>query len=456
MSPKRALVLIIFITLIALGVSLPAGYPLKFSLGNITIDRELEPLGINIQNERFNIVKMPRTVLGLDVAGGARLVYETDLSAIAQSDYQDALDATRNIIEQRVNLFGVTEPVVRTSQVGDSHRIIVELPGIADVSSARALIGQTALLEIRQFPSDMEASVAATLFPSYEVTGETGLTGKDLRKANVTFDQTNGQSVVQLLFTSEGGKLFEEITRNNVGRQLPIFLDGFPITNPRVDQVITGGTAVISGGFTPEQAKYLSIQLNSGALPVPIAVVEEKTVGPTLGKESVGKSVRAGLIGLGIVMVFMCLYYGRLGILASIALTIYGVVTYAIFRIIPITLTLPGIAGFILSIGMAVDSNILIFERIKEELRDGRPWNIAMEAGFGRAWDSIRDANVTTLLTCFILFNPFNWEFLPQFGLARGFAATLALGIIVSLFTGIVVSRNLIRVFMSGKDIRHD
>lgn len=448
MNPKRALIVIIIVTLLAIGVSLPEGYPLKFSLGKITIDRELQPLGINIQNERFNIVKMPRTVLGLDVAGGARLVYETDISAIAQSDYQDALDATRNIIEQRVNMFGVTEPVVRTSQMGDSHRIIVELPGVTDVALARDLIGQTALLEVREFPGDIEASVAATLFPSYEVTQDTGLTGKDLRKASVTFDQTNGQSVVQLLFTSEGGKLFEEITKRNVGKQLPIFLDGFPITNPRVDSVIAGGTAIISGQFTPEQAKYLSIQLNSGALPVPVSVIEEKTVGPTLGKESVEKSVRAGLIGLGMVMVFMCLYYGKMGVLASIALAIYGVITYAIFRIIPVTMTLPGIAGFILSIGMAVDSNILIFERIKEEVREGRSWNIAMESGFGRAWDSIRDANVTTLLTCFILFNPFNWEFLPQFGLARGFAATLAIGIIVGLFTGIVVSRNLIRVFM--------
>ena len=224
-----------------------------------------------------------------------------------------------------------------------------------------------------------------------------------------------------------------------------------PVTNPTVNQVISGGNAVISGSFTQEEAKSLAIQLNSGALPVPIKPIEEKTVGPTLGRESVEKSIKAGFIGLTIVMAFMFLYYGKLGLLADIALFVYGVLSLAIFRLIPITMTLPGVAGFILSIGMAVDANILIFERIKEEQREGKPWKIAMELGFGRAWDSIRDANFTTLLTTFILFNPLNWSFLPQFGMIRGFAATLAIGIFVSLFTGIVVSRNLIRVFIRKK-----
>ena len=451
MTPRKVLLFIIVLTFIAVGISLPEGYPVKFTIGGITIDRELRPFELNIQTGRLSIHKTPRTVMGLDVAGGARLVYEADMSEVTEGDKEAALDATRNIIERRVNLFGVSEPVVQTSQVGESRRVVVELPGVTDVSAAKALIGQTAQLEFREFPQEIEASEAANMFPSFESTVETGLTGKELRRAVVSFDTTNGQPVVNLEFTKEGGDMFEDITGRNIQKPLPVFLDGFPVTNPIVQQAITGATAVISGGFSSDQAKNLAIQLNSGALPVPINAIEEKTIGPTLGRESVTKSVEAGAIGLALVMVFMWAYYGKLGFLANIALLVYGVITYAIFRLIPITLTLPGVAGFILSIGMAVDSNILIFERIKEERRAGRAWATAMEVGFGRAWDSIRDANVTTLLTCFILFNPFNWEFLPQFGLARGFAATLTIGIFVSLFTGIVVTRNLIRVFMKGK-----
>src|SRR3989344_3060043 len=343
------------------------------------------------------------------------------MTQIADVDQERALAATRNTIERRVNMFGVSEPNIQTSNVGDSRRIIVEMPGVTEAEQAKALIGQTAQLAFREFNEDVDATSSANIIPSLANTHETPLTGKEL---------------------------FKTITENNIGKPLPIFLDEFPITWPRVDVVIPDGQAIIRGGFSSEQAKSLSILLNSGALPVPIQVIEEKSIGPTLGQESVQKSIRAGAIGLTLVMAFMWVYYGSFGLLANIALLIYGVITYAIFRLWPITLTLPGIAGFILSIGMAVDSNILIFERIKEELRLGKKWQVAMELGFGRAWDSIRDANTATLLTAFILFNPFNWDFLPQFGLARGFAATLAIGIGVSLFTGIFVTRNLIRVFI--------
>ncbi|MBI4130622.1 protein translocase subunit SecD [Candidatus Roizmanbacteria bacterium] len=450
--PHKILIIVFLLTLIAIGVSIPEGYQVKFDIGPLHVDRTFYPLRLDIQNEKVQIRKVPRTVLGLDLAGGARLVYEADMSQIPPADKQSALDGARNIIEQRVNLFGVSEPLVQTSKVGSSERIIVEMPGVTEVASAKALIGQTAQLAFREFPEDLAASESATLFPMFENTKETSLTGKELKRASVVFDPNTGQPTVSLEFTPDGAKLFEEITTRNVGKNLPVFLDQFPITSPRVNEPISGGQAVISGGFTNDQAKALAIQLNSGALPVPIRVIEEKTVGPSLGAESVEKSIRAGLIGLGMVMLFMIAYYGRLGLLADVALVIYGLITYAIFRLGPITLTLPGIAGFILSIGMAVDSNILIFERIKEEARSGKPWQAAIEVGFGRAWDSIRDANVTTLLTCFVLFNPFNWEFLPQFGLARGFALTLAIGIFVSLFTGIVVSRNLIRVFIKRSE----
>ena len=446
----KVLIFIFILTLLCIGIAVPEGQPLKFKIGNWEVNRVLRPLQINLVSDKVHIVKKPRTVLGLDIAGGARLVYEADTKDLPAGDVDDALASARNTIEKRVNMFGVSEPVVQTSKVGDSNRIVVELPGVADVTSAKALIGQTAQLEFREF-GDVDASAAASLFPSVDSTQGTGLTGKELQRSRVSFHPETGEAIVELTFTPAGAAMFKDITTRNVGKPLSVFLDEFPITNPVVETVISEGQAVISGGFSPEQAKGLAIQLNSGALPVPINVIEEKTVGPTLGAASVKKSIQAGLIGLGIVMVFMWVYYGKLGLLADIALIVYALITYAIFRIIPITLTLPGIAGFILSIGMAVDSNILIFERIKEELRNGRTWIPAMEVGFGRAWDSIRDANVTTLLTAFILFNPFNWEFLPQFGAARGFAATLAIGIFVSLFTGIVVTRNLVRVFIRPK-----
>ena len=205
--------------------------------------------------------------------------------------------------------------------------------------------------------------------------------------------------------------------------------------------------------YTVDEAKNLAIQLNAGALPVPIKVVEERTVGATLGQDSVLKSIRAGAVGLSMVILFMAAYYGWLGVIADLALVVYGILTLAIYKLIPVTVTLPGLAGFILSVGMAVDANILIFERMKEEERAGRPWKSAMELGFGRAWDSIKDANVATLLTCFVLLNPFEWSFLPTSGVARGFALTLGIGVLISLFTGIVVTRTFLRFLYVRKEI---
>jgi len=283
------------------------------------------------------------------------------------------------------------------------------------------------------------------------MTKPVGLTGKDLKRATVTFDTTTGSPEVGLQFTSEGGKKFGDVTRRLVGKPLGIFLDDAPITIPVVKQEIIDGQAVINGTFTQDEAKNLALQLNAGALPVPVSVVEKSTVGATLGQTSVEKSVYAGSVGLVIVAIFMIAQYGWLGLLADMALVVYGLLTFAIFRSIPITLTLPGIAGFILSIGMAVDSNILIFERFKEEKRAGRPWKVAMELGFGKAWDSIRDANFTTLITCAILYNPGNWEFLPSSGMVRGFAVTLFIGVLASLFTGIIVTRTFVRVLYKEK-----
>jgi preprotein translocase subunit SecD len=279
------------------------------------------------------------------------------------------------------------------------------------------------------------------------LTKETGLSGKDVKKASVVFDPSDGQPQVQLNFTPEGAKKFTEITKRNIGKEVGIFLDDMIISAPVVQQEIRDSSAVISGSFTVEAAKQLATAINSGALPLSIRLVEQRSIGPSLGALEVQKSLFAGVLGLVMVMIFMIIYYGRLGVIAGIGLMIYGVLTFTIFKIIPIVLTLPGIAGFILSIGMAVDANILIFERIKEELRNGKPFSQALKVGFGRAIDAIKDANITTLLVAFILFNPLNWEFLPQFGLVRGFALTLAIGVLTSLFTGVFITKRLINFF---------
>ena len=378
--------------------------------------------------------------LGLDLAGGSHLVFEADTSKISPEKVKDAVVSLKEVVERRVNLFGISEPVVQTSSFGEKERIIVELPGIQNTQEAAELIGRTAQLvfaEVSEATSSGELKL-------------TDLSGADLERAAVDFDQTTGKPVVALQFTKEGGGKFEKITEKNIGKAVAILLDKEIISAPIVQEKISGGNAIISGDFTIEEVKKLVIQLNAGALPLPIALVEERVVQATLGTESVSQSVKAGLVGLVMVLTFMILSYGRLGVVSAVGLIIFGVLTLALYKLIPVVLTLPGIAGFLLSVGMAVDSNILIFERFKEE-KGRRPVPDALEVSFGRAWDSIRDANIATLVTAFILANPFDWDFLHTSGPVRGFAITLALGIAISLFTGIVVSRNLLRVFIREK-----
>ena len=355
-------------------------------------------------------------------------------------DRAAALIGVRDIIERRVNLFGVSEPQVQTAVSGGDYRVIVELPGITNASEALSLIGKTAQLDFRELPASATASATTADFV------KTDLTGRDLKRAGVTFSQAN-EPEISLEFTPEGAVKFQEITRRNVGKPLAIFLDDSLLQAPRVNGEISGGNAVIQGKFTVDEAKSVSIQLNAGALPTPITLLSQNQISATLGQESIQLSVFAGLIGLLIVGLFMLGNYGKLGILATIALVIYSLMSLALYKLIPVTLSLAGVAGFLLSIGMAVDANILIFERIKEERRSGKPRIMSLELGFKRAWDSIRDANACTLITCFVLFNPFNWSFLNASGMVRGFALTLALGILLSLFTGVVVTRTLVRLF---------
>ncbi|MFS8158793.1 MAG: protein translocase subunit SecD [Candidatus Roizmanbacteria bacterium] len=436
---------VLFLLLMALviWIDVPQNKKVGMSLAGKRIGITLNPPQIVLGKFKKEFI----TKFGLDIQGGSHLVFEADTKDIKASDKADAILSARDIIERRVNFFGVSEPSVYTLKSGTSDRIVVDLPGFENVAQAVGLIGKTAQLTFRELPGD--GTKIATDTPIFlQLTKVSEASGKHIKKATMQFDRTTGKPVVSLAFSSEGTKLFAAVTKRNVGKPLGIFVDDVPITAPPIVQTeITDGNAIISGEFKVEDARALAVSINSGALPVSIKLVQQQNIGPSLGRQEVQKSVVAGVIGLSAVILFLIFYYGRLGIIASLALLIYGLISYATVKAIPVVLTLPGIAGFILSIGMAVDSNILIFERIREELRKGVSPAIAVTLGFGRAIDAIKDANITTLLVAFILFNPFNWSFFPQFGLVRGFALTLAIGVTTSLFTGIVITKRLIDMF---------
>lgn len=412
--------------------------PIKFSYGPIKIDTSLGGYSLSILgiNRDLQIKK------GLDLSGGVRLTFKADMASVSATEQALALEGVRNVIDRRINFYGVSEPNIQTSKVGDDSRVIVELPGITDTEEALSLVGKTAQLDFRELPPDTKLETA-----DVSQFQKTDLTGKDLKRAGVTFAPDTNAPQISLEFTTEGAVKFAEITKRNIDRPLAIFLDDNLLQAPTVNAEITGGSAVITGKFDLKDAKNVAITLNAGALPTPISLISQQQISATLGQESVQRGFYAGLLGLVLVALFMVLNYGFLGFLAVIALLTYGLISLALYKLVPVTLSLAGLAGFLLSIGMAVDSNILIFERIKEERCSGRPLTLSMELGFQRAWDSIRDANACTLITCFVLFNPFNWSFLNSSGVVRGFALTLALGIAVSLFTGIVVTRTLVRIF---------
>lgn len=503
------------------------------------------PSGPDISAGKYK--KELKVHLGLDLQGGTRLVYDADTSGIPESDRTDALQGVRDVIERRVNAFGISEPVVQTNRVGDQWRVSVELAGVRDINEAIKLIGETPYLDFReeaqakQLRTDSEAKqrsaeVLAKLklpnadfsalakaysddpgskdkggdldwakrgqfVPEFEqalfdtlkdgetttepvktqfgyhiirriesrMAGDPGneqlevhganlliatadlqvsegfvptnLSGKQLKSASVQFDPNTGEPQVSLQFNDEGAKLFADITKRDVGKRVAIYLDGAPISIPTVEQEITSGSAVITGSFSLDEAKTLARRLNAGALPVAITLVGQQTIGPTLGKTSIADSLFAGLIGIIAVAFFMIVYYRFPGLLATFALSIYALIVLAIFKLWPVTLTLAGVAGFILSIGMAVDANILIFERFREELRAGRPMHNALDEGFRRAWLSIRDSNISSLITSLIL---------AWFGtsIIKGFAITLSIGIVVSMFTAITVTRTFLRLIV--------
>src|SRR3989344_2911519 len=449
-KPRKLFLSLIGLALVALIIDLPGELPIRGGIGPLRIDTVIRRPLLNLGVGQLRFRRDLTIHQGLDLKGGTHLVFEADMSGIEEKDREDALRSSEEIISRRVDLYGIAEPLIQTANNKDQYRIIVELAGVANTKQAIDLSGKTAQLDFREEPGEnnqpsaTESLEAETSIIKYQ---PTNLTGKDLARAQVQFDQSQtGKPVVALSFTAEGKDKFSQITSRNVGKRLAIFLDESPLTAPTVQEEITSGNAVITGDFTLEEAKNLAIQLNAGALPVPIKVIEQRSVGATLGQDSVVKSLEAGAIGLTIVIFFMAATYGWLGVIADAALLVYGIISLAIYKLVPITVTLPGLTGFILSVGMAVDANILIFERMKEEERSGKKWRAAMELGFGRAWDSIKDANTATLLTCFVLLNPFEWTFLPTSGMARGFALTLGIGVLISLFTGIVVTRTFLRV----------
>ncbi len=436
------LVVVIILAVAAVWVDLPNNPGLHIHLGPINFDRD-----ISVHQ-------------GLDLQGGMHVLLEADLPE-GQEIEAGAMDAVKVIVKNRVDALGVAEPLIQSQ--GD-RRVIVELPGVEDPELAIATIRETGLLEFVDagstfVPPDTVVATTAggaaasteeitdttTVTPTVPASPEqiyhTVMTGKELDKINVALDRL-GKPEIQFALKPAGTSVFADFTSRNVGKFLCIVLDKRVISCPRINSAIPDGSAVITGKFTLEEARSLAIQLQYGALPVPLRVETTRSVGPTLGQDSVQRSTRAGAIGLAAVLLFMLIYYRLPGSLASLALIIYALLNFALFKLIPVTLTLPGITGFLLSTGMAVDANILIFERMKEELRWGRSLSAAINAGFDRAWTSIRDSNLSTIITCVILY----W-FGSNFGasVVKGFAITLLIGVLISMFTAVTVTRTFVR-----------
>jgi preprotein translocase subunit SecD len=441
---------ILALTFVCLIINFPKKIPVNVNIGKLKIDKNFYRPDFSFKIGQKEFKKDLDLKFGLDLAGGASLIFNIDTSNIKKEDLPSALESLKSNIERRINLFGVSETNVQIVKQENQYRLKVELPGVEDVSSAIKLIGTTAQLkfkgEVELLP---ESTASATLNDLFSK--DTGLNGSHLTKASVSISANTSEPEVLLEFNPEGTKIFANATKEFLDKRLAIFLDEEILMAPSIKVVISDGNAVISGGFNSQTAKELAVQLNAGALPLSINLIQQSQIGATLGKDSINKGLFAGVVGLILVSLFMIGNYGRLGLIADIGLIIYGLITLALYRLIPITLTFPGIVGFILSIGMAVDSNILIFERMREEIRKDKDWNNAMELGFGRAWDSIKDANTCTIITGLILFNPFNWGFLNTSGMVRGFAVTLILGIFIGIFTGVFVTRNLLRVLAREK-----
>lgn len=437
MKNKLSFYLLLF--LVSFWLVLP---PLSFKVPqyNKTLVLKPEKIEARVLGKTLSINNEYR--LGLDLQGGSHLVFAIDTSGFKNEDKISAVEASRNIIEKRINFFGVSEPEVYLLKEGNNYKVSVDIPGNKNPQQAIAQIGKTAQLEFREYRvKETKQGTESAQVPYF---APTKLNGQYLKKATLVFDQQSGKPQIGISFNKDGSNLFKEITAKNVQKPLAIFLDEQLLTAPTVQQPIADGNAVITGEFTVEEAKALINSLNAGALPAPIKLIEQKTVEATLGQENIRQSLFAGLFGLLCVVVFMVAIYKKEGLVAFVSLLVYAVISLALYKVLGIVLTISGIAGFLLSIGMAVDANILIYERIKEEKLLLKDEKTAVRSGFFRALSAIKSANFNTILVCLILFNPLNFSFLPEFGAVRGFALTLALGVLLGLFTGVFITKNIL------------
>ena len=394
--------------------------------------------------------------LGLDLAGGTELVYTADTSKLAAADIPSSMSALQDVIERRVNAFGVSEPIVQVQKSGvlggGDNQLLVDLPGVTDVSKAIQQIGETPVLEFKLATITASSTTQVSSSSANDLTAglsftDTGLTGRYLSRADVVFDPNTGAPTISLQFTNDGATLFSNITKNNIGKPLAIFLDGSIISMPTIQGEIDGGKAEITGTFTTQAAETLVQDLNLGALPIPITLSSTESVGPSLGSAALHAGIYAGIVGFIVLAIFLILWYRLPGFVAVVALALYVVLSLAVFKLIPVTFTAAGIAGFVLSVGMAVDANILIFERTKEELKKGSHIKEALHEGFHRAWLSIRDSNISSIITACVLF----WLGTSS---VKGFALTLGIGVAISMFTAVTASRTFLYAIAPKNDSR--
>ena len=423
---------------------------LKMRIASLLILLAAFGIGYFVYTSETNENSNFRFKLGLDLSGGSHLIYRADTSQVPPGDVEESMQSLRDVIERRVNLFGVSEPIVQVESSSalsevEEERLVVELPGVTDVEEAVALIGETPVLEFMLLKEGVTPPEGAEEVDYSEYFETTGLTGRFLDRAVLEFGSTQGgglanEPIVVLQFDNEGAELFAAITRDNVGRVLAIFLDGEPISVPVIREEIPGGEATISGNFEPEEARDLVRNLNFGALPLPIELISTQSIGASLGRNALDHGVTAGLIGVAAVALFLMLWYRLPGVIAVVSLSVYILIMLTIFKLVPVTLTAAGLAGFILSIGMAVDANILIFERMREEFLGGADTHDAVKNGFARAWVAIRDANISSVISAVILF----W-----FGtsLVEGFALTFGIGVLVSMLSAITITRTFLYAF---------
>jgi len=423
-------ILVIFI-IIAGAIDWPSGVNIKVPKPKVTFEKKVPFVQIHKNGYLIDYSKNINIRQGLDLQGGSHLVYTVDMSGVTEKERTDALASLQKVIENRVNAFGVSEPVIYTGKSGNEYRLTVELAGVKDTEQAMNLIGKTAKLDFRELDSTGQ---------NFQ---KTDLTGSDLVRANVQFSQTTNEPEIAIEFNSAGASKFAAITARNIGKPVGIYLDDQLISYPNVNQEITGGKAQITGKFTYTEARNLAIQLDAGRLPMPISVAEQRTVEATLGQDSIHRSIIAGILGILVVSVFMIIYYRILGLFSTVGLGLYLLFTIALFKLFSVTLTMGGVAALILSIGMSMETDVLVFERIREELRNGRTFAHAATLGFNRAWTSIRDSNAVSLIICGLLI----WAG----GTIRGFAIVLALGIVVGLTTTFLGTRALITLISKRK-----